>query len=196
MRHNSIEFSDPRTACGQLFLRLPPATGSQNRIMKHCFTLLELLVVCFIVVLIIGFAVPNLYNRIPVVAEKNEIRKLSRTITWTLNESVSTGIPLQVQYDLDNQKYWVNLVGKVDEETGKTERVYYTKLDNISIREIHFGDGDVLSTQSLVVDVHPQGYIDPHRIYLEDAEQERSWTLVVNPLTGTVHQYNYDYFPD
>lgn len=162
----------------------------------HAFSLLELILVCFIISLIIGFVVPNLYNRIPGLRIENEVRKLSQIITWSLNESVSTGVPLQIQYDMDKNAYWINMVAEMNPETEKPEQVYRTQLSDLVFTEIHFGEGHVLSSESLVVDIHPEGYIDPHRIYLEDKQREKFFTLVVNPVTGFVETFNYRYFPD
>ncbi len=167
--------------------------NSKNR---HAFTLLELILVCFIISLIIGFVIPNLYNRIPGLRIENEVRKLSQIITWTLNESVSTGLPLQIQYDLHDDTYWINMLTEINPETEKPERAFLTKLTDLVFTEIHFGEGNVLTSESLVVDVHPEGYIDPHRIYLEDKDHEKAFTLVVNPVTGFVETYNYRFFPE
>ena len=93
-------------------------------------------------------------------------------------------------------RYWINLLIDKDRETEVVPRAFETQLEQLTIREIHFGRGRMLTSESLVIEVRPEGYIEPHRVYLENEDQSRIYTLVANPITGIINIYDYEYLPE
>ncbi len=142
---------------------------------KRGFTLIELVLVLFIIALISSFTLPRLFN-IGDERLKSSARKLAAFSNFLITESALKQSPIKLYYDLDKNRYWaVVLIQKEDriEEIplsggSKTEKELASGItfDEVAVRNIAKRNGGITFTTFT-----PWGYRDRTYIYLRSDEK-------------------------
>lgn len=150
--------------------------------------------VLLILAVIISFAIPRLRD-----ASSQElhshVRRLATTFRFLRNEAVLNGRVYMLNYDLDQQRYWISSEdapggatgGGAEDELGLFARP--VKLPNtVAFSDIVFqGVGKVAQGQ-MFTRFFPDGYVEPTVVHMDNGREAS--TLTVWPLTGQVNIYD------
>ncbi len=166
------------------------------------FTLIELMVVLFIIMVVLGLMMPSLMD-LTGVELKTSAQRLSSTIRYVYSKAVfSKAAYYRIKFDLKKNEYWVEAcVPSLESNTcewrydkdvlGKPERLPHgVKFEDIVIGTRTIGK----SATDVAIRFYPQGYMPYTLIHLVDNKND-VYTLVVNPFTGQVAIYDKYYEP-
>jgi prepilin-type N-terminal cleavage/methylation domain-containing protein len=158
------------------------------------FTLLEISLVLLIFAVILTFAIPRL--RDPSSQELNShVRRLATTLRFLRNEAVLNGRVYMLNYDLDQQRYWITSEAtpdgaeapQGDDELGIFSRA--VALPNtVAFSDIVFQEVGKLNQGQMFTRFYPDGYVDPTVVHMDNGRQ--AYTLTIWPLTGQVSMYD------
>lgn len=166
---------------------------------RNGFTLIEVLVVIFILGSFLLIAVPKLQD-ITDVNLKSTARSLSGTIRHLYNESVFKKKIYKLTFDLDNHEYWVEYLEGSEFQVSYDPLLKKKKLpDGILFRDVltERSQGKVDSGSDLFILFLPTGFVEYAVIHLR-AENDSEYTLVTKPYTGGTKIYDeyLDFFPE
>lgn len=161
------------------------------------FTLIELTVVLFIIVVILGLITPRLMD-LTGVELKTSVQRLSSTIRYVYSKAVfSRTTYYRIKFDLKKNEYWVETCTPTLETNtcewqydsdvlGKPERL----PEGVSFEDI-IVDTTVVSRDAtdVAIQFYPQGYLPYTIIHITDDKKD-VYSLEVNPFTGQVAIYD------
>lgn len=160
------------------------------------FTLLEISLVLLIFAVILTFAIPRL--RDPSAQElQSNVRKLATTFRFLRNEAVLNGRVYLLNYDLDQQRYWITSEAAPDGSSGAGVDVEQelglfarpTTLPNtVAFSDIVFQGVGKLAQGQMFTRFYPDGYVEPTVVHMDNGRQ--ATTLTIWPLTGQVSIYD------
>lgn len=152
---------------------------------ERAFTLIEILVVMFLIGSFLAFAVPK-FNDIADVNIKSASRKLSGTVKYLYNEAVFKKNVYRLVFDLDNDEYWVEYMDGNLFKEAIDPLLDRKKLPN----GVYFTDiytertaGKVDSGNRVFLMFLPTGFVDFGVIHLE-TDSQSYYTVATKPYTG------------
>jgi len=156
------------------------------------FTLLEIIVVMFIIGLFLFFAVPK-FQDLTQVNLKSASRNLTGTIKYLYNEAAFKKKIYRLVFDLENNEYWVQVLEGSE---------YTAPLDSPNKRYklpngVYFKDvitERTLNKSSLVDEGEfilflPTGFVEPAVIHIATDNNDQ-YTLETKPYTGGTRVYD------
>ena len=178
------------------------ATGSASRkgAKRLCpgFTLLELMVVIFIMGLMFTIALPYL-GGFRQAALKSQARRLAGRATYMFDEATGHKLVLRLIFDMDNNGY---AAAQLDPYAVKPVFAPDTTLSGkpvimpaaIRIRDVTVEGIGTVNRGTIATNFYPEGYVDATVVHLEDASGD-VMTLEFSPLTGQVAILSGDVMP-
>jgi len=151
------------------------------------FTLLELTIVIAILAVLMGLAIPRLRDT-GTTELRSQAHKMAMTFKLVRSEAILQGIPFQINFDLDEQRYWVTSADPLGGDD-----VAATTLGRLA-RGHHFdgaiGMSDVMLpaagakvNQGRIYTIfYPDGTVDPTVIHLASASS--AYTLHVDLMSS------------
>jgi type II secretion system protein H len=144
---------------------------------KSGFTLIELVLVIFIISLVSAFAVPYLWNS-GERAVKSDARRLSSSLRYVHDESTAKKLPFTFRFDLEN-RLW--------EFKGKSEKRSFKMNDNVYFRDIILPSQGNISAGELILTFSATGTGEPFTVHLSNDETD--YTVIFNHISGRVNIY-------
>jgi prepilin-type N-terminal cleavage/methylation domain-containing protein len=154
---------------------------------RQAFTLLELVVVLFIVALFATLVIPRLGTFLSHGDTNKAIRQIRGLVRYLAGMSASTRAPYRLHYDLDEGLCWVSRQGGVGE---------FTEEHEILTRPLHLPQGvrfqdistprGVYTEGEVYTDFFPTGWVEDTLIHVEGSSIV---TLKLLPLTGEIKVY-------
>ncbi len=156
------------------------------------FTLLELSLVLFIIGLLVTVLVPRLGGLESARLEASA-KRLAALVRYLSGEAAFRGQTYRIQYDLDQQRYGVQILTPsqemktfVADESPMAQPVQLPT--NITFADIRVPSIGRVTTGQVFTHFYPQGYTDPTVIHLRD-QQSRTITVIIPPITGEAAVY-------
>ncbi len=156
------------------------------------FTLLELSLVLFIIGLLVTVLVPRLGGLESARLEASA-KRLAALVRYLSGEAAFRGQTYRIQYDLDQQRYGVQILTPsqemktfVADESPMAQPVQLPP--NITFADIRVPSIGRVNTGQVFTHFYPQGYTDPTVIHLRD-QQSRTITVIIPPITGEAAVY-------
>jgi type II secretion system protein H len=159
------------------------------------FTLLELTIVIAILGVLMALTIPRL--RTPGAAElKAESHRLAMTFKLVRNEAILQGVPFQIIFDVDEQRYWITSadpLGGTDAASTLGNLARGKRFDQeVGIADVVRPDlGAKVNQGQINTTFYPDGTVDPTVIHLASSTQ--SYTLWLHPMTSRL-EINQGYF--
>ncbi len=154
--------------------------GSFEKRKADGFTLLELIIVIFIVGIISGISAPYLGGYYRAMRIKVACREIASVMRYAQSEAVFSGIPDSVYFDLDHNVYYlVKYNGRTEGEEGAPLKVKIGTTENRLLPDGVLFDGmdegrnDRLREGIAKVRFHPDGTVWGGTIWLKDDRNHR-----------------------
>jgi len=159
----------------------------QRRSGEAGFTLLEITLVIAIIAVLLGLAIPRL--RDTSMAElKAQSHRLAMTFKLVRDEAILQGIPFQINFDLDEQRYWITSADPLGGDNvatstlGRLARGFHLDRD-VGIADVMLPAAGAKVNQGRIYTIfYPDGTVDPTVIHL--ASPTQAYTLHLNPMNS------------
>ena len=150
------------------------------------FTLLELILVLFVLGLILGTVFPRIIG-FSGGDMKQTTRHMARTVQYLMDRAANTKQFYRLHYDLQNHRYWAT----VRQTNGEFVPVDGSFFRLVQLKEpIRFEDvvtlqqGRVIEGQAYT-QFYPSGRLERTLLHFTDGEDKKT-TLIIQPLTGRI----------
>ena len=161
-------------------------TGTWNK--RQAFTLLELVVVLFIVALFATLVIPRLGAFLSHGDTNKAVRQIRGLVRYLVGMSASTRTPYRLHYDLDEGRCWVSRQGTegefVEEQETLTRPLHLPQ--GVRFQDIDTPRG-VYAEGEAYTDFFPSGWVEDTLIHVEGNSLV---TLKLLPLTGDIKVYD------
>lgn len=163
--------------------RCAAATGASG------FTLLEMVLVLFIMGLMMMIAMPHL-GSFRIAKLKSEARRLSGRVAYLYDRASADKVVLRLTFDLDRNRYFVSRldpyalqpVFQLDTEPGFQP---VSMPAGVHLRDATVEGIGTLARGTVSCYFYPEGYVDATVVHLVD-DWGNVFTLTFNPLSGRV----------
>jgi general secretion pathway protein H len=150
------------------------------------FTLLELILVLFIIGLMAGTVFPRLIS-FSGGNTKVSMRHLARTVHVLMDRATSTKRLYRLNYNLEENAYWATVLQESGEfvpvESNVARRVRLKRPidleDVVTLRQGKVMEGEAYTQ------FYPSGMVERTLLHLAEGE-DKKFTLIIEPLTGRV----------
>jgi len=144
------------------------------------FTLLELVLVLFIIGLIVGLALPFVVKTLNRVKLQSEVRQIASTIKFARSEAISKKILFTFNANIEQNKYWLAIP--------KEKKIIQSKTldESIRIRDYKRAE-DTLKDGNFIINFYPRGNSSAGTIRLEssiDESETTGYDIIIDPITA------------
>ena len=144
------------------------------------FTLLELVLVLFLMGLIVGLALPFVVNTIDRVKLQSEARQIASTIQYARSEAISKKKLFTLNANINQNKYWLAIP--------KEKKIIQSKTLDKSVRiRDYIGTEDSLANENFIINFYPLGNSSAGTIRIQsstDKSESNVYSIIINPITG------------
>jgi Tfp pilus assembly protein FimT len=148
------------------------------------FTLLELAVVLFLLVLVLGLVLPEASSLLTDSDLRTSARRLSGSVGEARNQAMMEGRIWELVIDLDSGSFWIAPVGEA-EAAGKPGPRKRTLAGDVRFLDVRKGQNDSQTAGQVAVRFHPKGLVEPAVIHLK-GPGNRVQTLSIKPFSGRI----------
>jgi general secretion pathway protein H len=145
---------------------------------REGFTLVELIVVLFIISLSLSLIMPSLWRTDSSIVER-EARHLSSTIRFIYDEAVSKKQNYVLIFDIDNRQWGYS---------GEKRSRNFTIKENVEFKDIVVPSLGEVSKGELIVKFGPMGPEEPIIFHL--IKEDSEYTVMLNNLNGRTKIYD------
>ena len=155
------------------------------------FTLIELGLVLLIIAIVVALVVPRFRDQSHVQLIE-QTRKLAATFRFLQDEAVLNGRVYRLNFDLDQQRYFVTSAEEGDDMTAFQQESGILAHGSAMPSNLQIADVDVPAAGGKLFQgvafthFYPDGYVDPTVVHLDNGQEV--YTLYVpQPLTGRAY---------
>ena len=152
------------------------------------FTLIELTLVIAIIAVLLGLAIPRLRDT-TATELRSQSHRLAMTFKLVRDEAILQGIPFQLNFDLDQQRYWITSADPLggsdvaSSTLGRLARGFSFGRD-VGIADVMLPAAGAKVNQGRIYTIfYPDGTVDPTVIHLASTGND-AYTLHLNPMTS------------
>jgi len=154
---------------------------NKPRIMEYKgFTLLELVLVLFLMGLIVGLALPFVVNTIDRVKLQSEARQIASAIQFARSEAISKKKMFVLNANINQNKYWLTIP--------KEKKIVQSMTIDKSVRIRDYrSTEDLLTDGNFVINFYPRGNSSAGTIRLQssiDKSETNVYSIIIDPITG------------
>jgi len=147
---------------------------------KDGFTLLELILVLFLMGLMAGIVLPFVVSTLDRVKLQSEARQISSALQFARSEAITKKTLFTFNADIDKNQYWL--------ATPKEKEVTQTKtLDETVKIKNYQGTEETVSDGTFIINFYPRGNSSAGTIHLQSSiaeSDELVYAITIDPITG------------
>ena len=140
------------------------------------------------------FGLLKLGNLVPSARLEGAARELGTLLTRVREMAVFQGSTIQVEYDLDDQRYrMLRPTTAAEQAEGAPdilESSWFELPANIRIQDVQVSDRETVTSGTYLIEFSPTGEVFGHLVHLISDEihfeNRKSYTVELNPITGLV----------
>lgn len=155
-----------------------------NRQSIKGFTLVELLVVLFLIGLMLMIAVPSFMYTVEGLKFKATARQIVSTLKFARNTAVFKQKSQTVGFDIDNNLYWLEEQGLGGDKDHRLQGIKTFKLpSDVSIKTLEFVEERIESGKGNII-FYPNGSSSSGAIVVKNKRTDEDFRIGVDILTG------------
>ncbi len=152
------------------------------------FTLIEITVVLFLIVLMVGISIPKVRD----VLSTDRLNKTARQLMGMSRELRSDAAREQVDYelhfDVDRHCLWKYSADMTAEKRDEVKKSAIALPGGVRIRDVQIYGEAKKTNGEAVIRFFKKGYVQPAVVHL--AYEDKNMTLVFNPFVSAVKMHN------
>jgi len=160
-------------------------TGKQT---ERGFTLIELCVVIVLIGAMMFIAAPRVHDAIFKDSLRQTVKHIVAKSRELRSDAVRDNVDYILHFDMDKNRLWYEASDMTGEKRNEMKGKYYQLPENVKIMEISILGGGRKSEGDATLKFFRRGYIQPAVLYL--SQNERVYTIVYNPFSGTANTYD------
>ncbi|MBN1932902.1 MAG: type II secretion system protein [Desulfobacterales bacterium] len=141
------------------------------------FTLIELIVVIFLISIMLFFSIP----RFEITIFSDDYKKASRWIIGKVHDLKDRAVGEQKTYilhiNIDKSMFWVSYESMSEEEQQKAEQKAYRLPEEIKVLDVEYPDHIKISMGTADIYFYKKGYCDKAIIHLENDQKQISFLI-------------------
>jgi len=167
------------------------STSNERRRREGGFTLIEIGLVLLIIATVVALVVPRFRDQ-SLQELQSQTRKLAATFRFLQEEAILNGRVYRLNFDLDQQRYFVTEADLEDESAFKQTTTGVLSHDVILPSTVQIADVDTPESGGKLYEgvalahFFPDGFVEPMAVHLQNG-QEFYTLYVANGLTGRAH---------
>ena len=147
---------------------------------KCGFTLLELVLVLFLIGLVAGLVLPFVVSTLDRVKLQSEVRQMASALQFARSEAITKKTLLTFNANIDENEYWLAIP--------KDNEVTQSKFLNepVQIKEYQ-GTEETLSDGTFIINFYPRGNSSAGTIRLQSTINQSKapvYAIIIDPITG------------
>ncbi|MBT5471638.1 MAG: prepilin-type N-terminal cleavage/methylation domain-containing protein [Nitrospina sp.] len=147
---------------------------------KNGFTLLELILVLFLMGLIAGLVLPFVVSTLDRVKLQSEARQIASALQFARSEAITKKTLFTFNANIDQNHYWLAIP--------KEKEVTQTKILDETVRIRGYeGAEETLSDGTFIINFYPRGNSSAGTIHLQssiDGKDAPAYAIIIDPITG------------
>ncbi len=159
-----------------------PTSGAGRSSKAAGFTLLELVVVLFLLVLVLGLVLPEASSLLTDSDLRTSARRLAGSVGEARNQAMLEGRIWELVIDLESSSFWIGPAGE-GEEAGKPGPRKHMLAGEVRFLDVRKGKDDTRNTGRVALRFHPKGLVEPAVIHLKGSG-DRVRALSIKPFSG------------
>jgi prepilin-type N-terminal cleavage/methylation domain-containing protein len=160
----------------------------------EAFTLIELSVAVFILLVLMAAAVPSFVRSFNASAVSAAARSLATSCQFARQEAVVYRKPTVLHLDLDKQLYWITQAADTNSPGSDADAqitLHTTQLSpRVTLASAQLGDEPLQQQGQMDVIFHPNGTCDALTVVFRGKERGSSIGLTVDPITTSATAYS------
>ncbi|MBC8285303.1 MAG: GspH/FimT family pseudopilin [Nitrospinae bacterium] len=144
------------------------------------FTLLELILVLFLMGLIAGLVLPFVVSTLDRVKLQSEARQIASALQFARSEAITKKTLFTFNANIDQNQYWLAIPKEKEVTQSKT------LSDSVRIRDYQ-GTEDILTDGNFIINFYPRGNSSAGTIHLQSSIAESDtpvYAIIIDPITG------------
>ena len=147
---------------------------------KCGFTLLELVLVLFLIGLVAGLVLPFVVSTLDRVKLQSEVRQMASALQFARREAITKKTLLTFNANIDENEYWLAIP--------KYNKVTQLKFldESVQIKEYQ-GAEETLSDGTFIINFYPRGNSSAGTIRLQSTINQSKapvYAIIIDPITG------------
>ena len=157
------------------------------------FTLVELSVAVFILLVLMAVAVPSFVRSFNTSVVSAAARSLATTCQFARHQAVVYRKPTVLHLDLDKQLYWITQAAPTNSPSGDADADVTLRTTELSPRvtliSAQLGDEPLQQQGQVDMTFHPNGTCDALTVVFSGQERGNFLGLTVDPITASATAY-------
>lgn len=144
------------------------------------FTLLELVLVIFLIGLIAGLVLPFVVSTLDRIKLQSEARQIASALQFARSEAITKKTLFTFNANIDQNQYWLAI--PKEKEVTQTKNLDKT----VKIRDYQ-GAEETISDGTFVINFYPRGNSSAGTIHLQSSIEESDapiYAITIDPITG------------
>jgi len=154
------------------------------------FTLIELSVAVFILVVLLAAAAPSFVRSFNTSVVSAAARSLATTCQFARHQAVAYREPTVLHLDLDKRLYWITQTAPTNSNADTDITLHITELSpRVTLVSAQLGDEPPQQGGQVDVTFHPNGTCDALTVVFRGQERGSFLGLTVDPITASATAY-------
>ena len=156
---------------------------------KSGFTLIELIIVLFILAMMLGIVAPKVISGLYNNTQGSILRKLNSAIIYARNQAMLERQNWVLRLDLEKSSYCLNSQKEITQEDKSIEEQRWKSLEPLSIRDVQDEEGKTIDTDVYDIIFNFKGLARPSIIHITDSDNRDLQTLRLKAFNRKVQTY-------
>ena len=152
------------------------------------FTLMELIVVTFLISLMLFLAIPRLHSDLLFDSNKKIISWIMATTRSLREKALREQKRFDLIMDLENQCLWVSNEDTPEEELQSQKESAYRLPEDLRMIDVEYARKGTVSFGQTAISFYKKGYSDRALIHMED-EDNAQFSILIEPFLNKVAIY-------
>ncbi len=169
-------------------MKVKTKTSTAGKPNNRGFTLIELCVVVVLLGTMMFIAAPRVHDAIFKDSLRQAVKQIVMKSRELRSDAVRDNVDYVLHFDMDKSRVWYEASDMTSEKRNEMKGKYFQLPENVKILEITILGGGKKSEGDATLKFFRRGYTQPAVLYL--SQNERVYTIVYNPFSGTASTYD------
>jgi prepilin-type N-terminal cleavage/methylation domain-containing protein len=169
-------------------IRSKPDGSSNLMTSRFGFTLVEMILVIFLLGVTLSLAIPRIHQGIFTDSTDDALRWLIATVDGLKEKAIKDRLDYSLHIDIDTGGYWISNEAMTDENRQEAMENAYLSPDDVRVVDVEFPKSGKTAHGIVDIRFYKKGYSDKVLVHIEDDESSQR-TLLIEPFLKQIFTY-------